>query len=763
MKKANLILIFMAVLVVLSGCQKDKTLKPMNPEVTVDITAGSSEAAFSISVNYPGTFDVVLEVSRASDSTDTRTIEVTEVEGKYQATMGNLQPTTLYFYRVGVKNSFRQYFTLFENFTTQELPNYQIVVSANPNDWGTVMGGGTYCEGDTCTVTAMTNTGYNFVNWTENGTQVFTETEYTFPVTGDRTLVANFTSQAYIITAIVDPTEGGTATGSGGYNYGDECTLTAMPNEFFSFVNWTKEDGTQVSTEETYTFTVTGTATYVAHFQLQSYTINVFANPTDGGTMTGGGEYNYGENCTVMATPNMGYSFDNWTENDTVVSTDANYTFTVMGNRTLVANFTQQHYTISVSANPSVSGTVTGGGSNYTYGQTCTLIATANTGYTFTNWTENSIVVSSNASYTFTVTGDRTLVANFSLQTYTVSVSVNPTNGGIVTGGGSYSYGQSCSVTAMANTGYTFTNWTENGTVISNSASYTFTVTGDRTLMVNFTELPPAPTGAINGLFTINSNGDQVYFSKGNLQYIGSASTPYWKFADNQWDYLGDNGQGSTNQNVDRDLFGWGTSNWNNGNTYFHPWDTDNSDGSLYGPPGHYNLTGSYAHADWGVHNTIYNGGGQAGQWRTLTGGTGGEWDYVFNTRSTTSGIRYAKAQIAGTSDGTVNGVILFPDEWNTNTYTPSSYNTSGASFSSNVITSTQWNILQQAGAVFLPTAGSRDGTSVSDVGFGGYYWSATCNINNNAQDVKFYNGSLANGNGLRCNGSSVRLVRSAQ
>ena len=64
-----------------------------------------------------------------------------------------------------------------------------------------------------------------------------------------------------------------------------------------------------------------------------------------------------------------------------------------------------------------------------------------------------------------------------------------------------------------------------------------------------------APTGAINGKFTINEDGDQVYFSQGNLQYIGSASTPYWKFAENQWDCLGTTtGQNSSNQNADRDL-----------------------------------------------------------------------------------------------------------------------------------------------------------------------------------------------------------------
>ncbi len=79
------------------------------------------------------------------------------------------------------------------------------------------------------------------------------------------------------------------------------------------------------------------------------------------------------------------------------------------------------------------------------------------------------------------------------------------------------------------------------------------------------------PEGAINGLFTINANGDQVYFSQGNLQYIGSAATPYWKFADHQWDYIGD-AQTGTSEMLDRDLFGWGTSGYNHGAICYQPW-----------------------------------------------------------------------------------------------------------------------------------------------------------------------------------------------
>ena len=138
-----------------------------------------------------------------------------------------------------------------------------------------------------------------------------------------------------------------------------------------------------------------------------------------------------------------------------------------------------------MTANPSNGGTVSGGGS-FTHGQNCTVSATANNGYTFTNWTENGSVVSTNASYSFTVEANRSLVANFTANTYTVGVTANPSNGGTVSGGGSFNHGQSCTVSATANTGYTFINWTENGAQVSSQAEYTFSVNGNRNLVAHF-------------------------------------------------------------------------------------------------------------------------------------------------------------------------------------------------------------------------------------------------------------------------------------
>ena len=271
------------------------------------------------------------------------------------------------------------------------------------------------------------------------------------------------------------------------------------------------------------------------------------------------------------------------------------------------------------------------------------------------------------------------------------------------------------------------------------------------------------PAGAINGLFSV-SNSKQVYFSQGNLQYIGSSSKPYWKFAENQWDYLGTStGQNSSYQDVDRDLFGWGTSGWNNGNVYFQPYDYEYfgsgwniglgygpTDGSYYC----YNLTGIYADADWGVYNPISNGGNQPNQWRTLTNE---EWLYVFYFRSTVSGIRYAKAQV-----NNVNGVILLPDDWDVTYFTLYNTDLEYASFNSNIINNTQWNVMEQHGAVFLPAAGYRDGTSVNDVCSHGCYWSTSYYTSSHSFGLCITDFSLipdSQCHPYRYYGRSVRLV----
>jgi hypothetical protein len=157
----------------------------------------------------------------------------------------------------------------------------------------------------------------------------------------------------------------------------------------------------------------------------------------------------------------------------------------VTGARTLVANFTINSYSIAATANPSVGGTVSGAG-EYNHGTSCTLSATANTGYTFNNWTEDGEVVSTSANYSFTVTGNRNLMAEFQIQSYTINATPNPMEGGTVTGAGNYEYGASCTLTATANYEYTFVKWTKNGEEVSTEATFTFTVTASEDYVAHF-------------------------------------------------------------------------------------------------------------------------------------------------------------------------------------------------------------------------------------------------------------------------------------
>ena len=404
------------------------------------------------------------------------------------------------------------------NITSGGATQYNVNVSANPTNGGTVTGGGTYSQGQLCTVNATANSGYTFTNWTENGNVVSSQACYTFTVNNNRNLVANFQAmpQNYTINVSANPALGGNVTGGGTYQEGQSCTVTASANTGYVFVNWT-ENGNVVSNQANYTFTVNGNRTLVAQFQQQTYTISVSANPALGGNVTGGGTYTQGQSCTVTATANAGYTFTNWTENGNVVSSNANYTFNVTGNRTLVANFAQQQFTITALVDPSQwAGGVEGGGT-YTYGQSCTLTATPTVPYIFVNWTKDGVQVSTNATYTFTVTESATYVAHFVVESFTITTLANPTEGGVVTGSGTYETLDECTVTATANEGYDFVNWTENDNVVSTEATYTFAVTSDRTLTANFVLqsfqvkviINPEEAGSVTGEGTYNY-GDEV-------------------------------------------------------------------------------------------------------------------------------------------------------------------------------------------------------------------------------------------------------------
>ena len=313
---------------------------------------------------------------------------------------------------------------------------------------------------------------------------------------------------------------------------------------------------------------------------------------------------------------------------------------------------------------------------------------------------------------------------------------------------------------------------------------------GDEIEFVPDDPFSPWPNGTSPGLFTVGE-GRQVRFSQGNLQYC--PDDDIWRFAEHQWDFVGGpwwdeqldymdfgtvyaNGVKCDNTLTGRyysgwiDLFCWGTSGWDNGNVYYHPYDYADEVFNFFGPVGNYDLTGEYAQSDWGVYNTISNGSSR--QWRTPSAD---EYNYLLFERETPSGIRFAMAIVAG-----VCGLVVLPDDWNASTYNLQAVN-SNTYYDANVISGASWlDVLEPAGAVFMPSAGDTmadykpsgmtelyymgNSESFKEDCFG-CYWTTTCveGSVDYASYLIFSGGySLRIGERLRCRGISVRLVSDA-
>ena len=299
--------------------------------------------------------------------------------------------------------------------------------------------------------------------------------------------------------------------------------------------------------------------------------------------------------------------------------------------------------------------------------------------------------------------------------------------------------------------------------------------------------------GLLPGEFSV-SNTKKVKFSQGNLQYTttgshavasGGSVSGTWRFAEHQWDTIGSaNNNKSSTYTGWIDLFSWATSGYHNPNDpyniFYKPYDRmvfgtggdDEYNVTGFGPSlnmADLDLTGTSANYDWGVYNAISNGGNQPGLWRTLTKD---EWFYLINTRS---GTRYAMAIVNG-----VSGIIIVPDNWSSS-YTLHNVNRGDISFSSNVISATQWYPLENAGCVFLPAAGAM-GWSYAQQGGKDYdkdyncmgtYWTSTHSENvvdglkGDSFMLYFEKESFGQELGItdyyRSHGLSVRLVQDVQ
>lgn len=226
--------------------------------------------------------------------------------------------------------------------------------------------------------------------------------------------------------------------------------FVAHPLPGYSFRQWSDSIA-----DNPRSITLTQDTSLVAIFVLEPCDIVVTSDNTTMGTACCSGTYNYGQSLSITATPNYSYHFTQWNDGNT----DNPRTIAILGNSSFTAYFAINTYNIVASANNNTMGVVSGSGT-YTHGQEVTIFASPNYGYHFVRWDDGM----TDNPRTITATSDGTFTAIFEPNDYVVTVESFNTMMGTACCSGTYSYGQSLSITATPSFGYHFSQWNDGHT-----------------------------------------------------------------------------------------------------------------------------------------------------------------------------------------------------------------------------------------------------------------------------------------------------------
>ncbi|MCR5445779.1 MAG: hypothetical protein K6E96_08930, partial [Bacteroidales bacterium] len=392
-------------------------------------------------------------------------------------------------------------------FTASFAPNqYSATCAVNDNSRGTVAStGGNYNYLTSVTFTAIPNSDYHFLRWS-NGS---TDNPITFTLTQDTTLTAILVG---LTTHVNDPTMG-TVSHNKPSNLVE--VVTATSNYGYHFVQW--NDGI---TDNPRTMNLVGDTSVTAIFAVNNYYVTLGVNDESLGSVVGEGEYPYLSTVTITAIAAEHSHFLQWSDGNTTNPR----MLTVTRDTSLTAYFDlDQQFQITVNANDTTRGSVEGSG-NYYLGESAIITATANEHYYFAQWSDGN---TSNPRVV-TVTGDMTYTAVFEPVMYNLTVAANDYSMGQVTGGGSYAYGSEVTIEARAFGGYRFAGWSdgvmEEQRVVTVTEDATYTALFEQNTGVDDVEVATYKVYAINGRIVVEGVENkrvQVYDLTGRKHSLG--------------------------------------------------------------------------------------------------------------------------------------------------------------------------------------------------------------------------------------------------
>jgi uncharacterized repeat protein (TIGR02543 family) len=351
-------------------------------------------------------------------------------------------------------------------------------VSKNPNQ-------STYHYGDVVTLTANADNGWSFSIWSGDLTGSTNPT--TITINGNKTVTATFTQNEYTLT--INIIGSGTVTkdpNQSTYHYGDIVQLTANANPGWTFNHWS---GDLTGTTNPTTITINGNKTVTANFTQNEYTLTI--NIEGSGTVTkdpNQTSYPYGTVVTLTAIPDSGWTFDHWS-GDLTGSTNPT-TITMNGNKTVIANFTINYYTLTINIEGNGTVTKDPNQTTYPYGTIVTLTAIPDEDWSFSHWSGD--LSGTNNPEDIIIDDNKIVTAHFSLDEYTITINIDG-EGSVIKDPdyATYPYGTIVELTAIPDSGWTFDHWS--GDINGTENPKEILIDGNKIVNAHFIVDPNAP------------------------------------------------------------------------------------------------------------------------------------------------------------------------------------------------------------------------------------------------------------------------------
>jgi len=256
------------------------------------------------------------------------------------------------------------------------------------------------------------------------------------------------------------------------YNYGTWVKLSATPDTGWHFVNWT---GSLSSTYNPDSILMNGDKTITANFAINTYTLTLNINPSGQGNSVNltppTGPYDFGTWVKLQPNPATGWYFVNWS--DSLTGSNMPDSIYMNGNKVVTANFAIHTYTLTLNTNGNGTATKTPDQATYNYGTYVKLTATADSNWHFVNWT-GSFSSSQNPDSVY-MDGDKTITANFAINTYILTMNINPSGQGnsvaLTPPTGPYTHGTWVKLQPNPATGWHFVGWSDSLTGAGNPDS----------------------------------------------------------------------------------------------------------------------------------------------------------------------------------------------------------------------------------------------------------------------------------------------------